>query len=142
MIDLKIKYHSDIDRLKIYDKGNWIDLRTADYVRLKKWEIALISLGISVKLPEGYEALITLRSSTPKRWGVIQINTPAVIDNSYCGDNDIWYLQVMAIRDTFIPKNIRIAQFRIIETMPQIRFVKVDTLGCKDRGGFGTTGEK
>ena len=42
-----------------------------------------------MKLPDGFEAIVAPRSSTFKKWGVLQTNRIGIIDNSYCGDNDI-----------------------------------------------------
>lgn len=51
---------------------------------------ALVSLGFSLKLPEGYMAKLYPRSSTFKTWGIIQTNHVAIIDNSYCGNEDVY----------------------------------------------------
>lgn len=139
---IKIKYHTDkIDKLKYIDgKSDWIDLRAAEDVELKKGEFKLVSLGISMKLPDGYEAHIVPRSSTFKNFKIIQTNHQAVIDNSYCGDNDIWRYPVYAMEDTVIHTNDRICQFRIIKNQPKITFEEVDHLDDDTRGGFGSTG--
>lgn len=138
---IKIKYHSDeIERLGKFDKGDWIDLRSAEDVEMKKGESALISLGISVQLPEGYEMIIAPRSSTYKKFGIIQTNSIGVIDSSYNGDNDIIMMPVLADRDTRIRVNDRICQFRIQKNQPEIVFEEVDSLDNDDRGGFGSTG--
>lgn len=139
---IKIKYHNkSIDKIKLIDnKSDWIDLRAAETVELQAGEFKLISLGVSMKLPEGYEAHIVPRSSTFKTWGLIQTNHCGVIDNSYCGDNDIWMMSVLATRDTIINENDRICQFRIVEKMPSINFEEVTKLDSNDRGGFGSTG--
>lgn len=72
---IKIKYHSsDIDKVEAIDKGDWLDLRSAETVTLKAGEFKLISLGVSMKLPEGYEAHIVPRSSTFKNFGITQTN--------------------------------------------------------------------
>jgi len=139
-MNIKVYYHAPIEKIKINRVGEWIDLRTAETVNLKQWETKLISLGVTIILPDGYEALLTLRSSTPKKWGVIQLNTPGIIDNAYRGFNDIWRLQVMAIRDTQIPFNTRIAQFRIIEQQPKLYIQELASVDFPDRGGFGSTG--
>ena len=139
---IKIKYHKDeIEKLRYIDgKSDWIDLRAAEDVELKAGEFKLISLGVSMELPKGYEAHVVPRSSTFKTWGILQTNSMAVIDESYCGDNDIWRYPVYATRDTVIHKNDRICQFRIEKHQPTIMFEEVDTLGNEDRNGFGTTG--
>ena len=137
---IKVKYHADILPLEINDKGDWIDLRAAEDMKLRAGHDYYIPLGISVELPEGYEAHIAPRSSTFKNWGIIQTNSVGVIDNSYCGNNDIWMMPVYATRFTEIKKNDRICQFRIVEKQPHLEFETVDHLGNKDRGGFGSTG--
>ena len=140
---IKIKYHNkNIDRIKKINNGDWIDLRAAETVELKAGDFKLISLGISMQLPEGYEAHIVPRSSTFKNFGIIQTNHQAVIDESYCGDNDIWRYPAYALRDTIINENDRICQFRIVEKMPSVIFNEVDILNNEDRGGFGSTGTK
>lgn len=137
---IKVKYHSNIYPLEKRENGDWIDLRVAEDVSMKAGEFKLISLGVSMQLPDGYEALIVPRSSTFKNWGVLQTNHCGVIDNSYCGDNDIWMFPALATRDVFIEKNSRICQFRIQQKMQYVSFETVDNLGNPDRKGFGSSG--
>lgn len=140
---IKIKYFTDkIDKLEYIGgtKSNWIDLRSAEDISLKAGEFKLIPLGIAMELPIGYEALIVPRSSTFKNFGIIQTNHIGVIDESYCGDNDQWFMPVYAVRDTEIHINERLCQFRIIKHQPQIVFSEVENLVNCDRGGFGSTG--
>lgn len=140
---IKIKYHSDeIDKIEMNEKGDWIDLRAAETVALTPNEFKLINLGISMQLPEGYEAHIAPRSSTFKTWGIIQTNSVGVVDNTYCGDNDIWMMPVLATRYTVINVNDRICQFRIVKKQPPVSFETVETLDNADRGGFGSTGKQ
>lgn len=141
MNEILVRYHNDnIDKIEELSKGDWIDLRAAETVELKAGDFKIISLGVSMKLPEGYEAHIVPRSSTFKKWGILQTNHMGVIDNSYSGDNDIWGMPVLAMRDTVINENDRICQFRIVERMGHIQMTEVDHLGGADRGGFGSTG--
>lgn len=138
---VKIKYFDKgIDKIEKIKQGDWVDLRSAEDVTLKKGEFKLIPLGIGMKLPRFYEAYIVPRSSTFKNWGIIQTNSIGVIDNSYCGDNDQWYFPAYATRDVTIPKNSRICQFRIMYHQPQLDFEEVEKLDDVDRGGFGSTG--
>lgn len=140
-MNILIKYHvNDIDKITVNKKGDWIDLRAAEDVELKKGEFKLISLGVSMKLPEGYEAHIVPRSSTFKNFGIIQTNHCGIIDNTYCGDDDIWKFPAYALRDTVIKKNDRICQFRIVNNQPQLTFTTVERLDGENRGGFGSTG--
>lgn len=154
MEQIKIKYHADIDKLEKISIGDWIDLRAAEDVFIPLGEMKAISLGVSMKLPEGYEAHVAPRSSTFKNFGVILTNSMGIIDNSYSGTNDIWLFPAYCLRDdsvrrdisgkveygTWIRKNDRIAQFRIVKSQPPIEFVEVDELDETDRGGYGSTG--
>lgn len=137
---IQVKYHDDITKLKKINAGDWIDLRAAEDVEMAAGEFKMISLGVSMKLPHGYEAHIVPRSSTFKNFGIIQTNHMGVIDESYCGDNDVWKFPAYAMRDTVIKKNDRICQFRIVEHMPTVAFAEVDALDGVNRGGFGSTG--
>ncbi|MCR4629543.1 MAG: dUTP diphosphatase [Clostridium sp.] len=139
---IRIKYFTDkIEKLCYIDgKSDWIDLRAAKDVVLKKGEFRAIPLGIAMQLPEGYEAHVVPRSSTFKNFGIIQTNHMGVVDESYCGDNDQWFMPVLAVRDTEIHTGDRICQFRIMEHQPKIEFEEMDHLDGEDRGGLGSTG--
>jgi dUTP pyrophosphatase len=139
-MEIKIKYLRDIEPIGKIDKGDWIDLRCADTVTLNKGDFTIIPLGIAMELPKGYEAHVVPRSSTFKKYGIIQANSFGVIDESYNGDGDEWGMPVIATRDIVIEKNERICQFRIMEKQPEIKFTVVDLLGNEDRNGFGSTG--
>ena len=72
---IKIKYFDkEIDKIEKISNGDWIDLRSAETVELKKGEFYLIPLGVGMKLPDGYEAHVVPRSSTYKNFKVIQTN--------------------------------------------------------------------
>lgn len=139
--NIKIKYFdNEIDKIEKINIGDWIDLRSAETVQLKKGEFHLVPLGVGMKLPDGYEANIVPRSSTYKNFKVLQTNSFGVIDNSYSGDNDQWFYPVIAMEDTTINKNDRICQFRINKTQPMIEFEEVEHLDNVNRGGIGSTG--
>ena len=142
MPDIRIRYLSDrIDKLTYIDgKSDWIDLRAAEDVVLSKGEFRLIPLGVAMELPKGYEAHIVPRSSTYKNYGIIQTNHMGEVDESYCGDDDQWYMPVLAVRDTVIHVNDRICQFRLMEHQPPVHFQETDHLDNPTRGGFGSTG--
>lgn len=142
METIKIKYFDqEIDKIQKISVGDWIDLRSAETVELKKGEYALICLGVGMILPAGYEAHVLPRSSTPSKFGIIMANSMGIIDNSYSGDADEWKFPAVAIRDTVIHKNDRICQFRIVKNQPGITFEVVDHLRENSRGGIGSTGK-
>lgn len=140
---IRIKYFTDkIERLTyIGGKSDWIDLRCAEEVQMKAGEFRLIPLGVAMQLPEGYEAHIVPRSSTFKNFGIIQTNHMGVIDETYCGDKDQWFMPAYALRDTRIQVNDRICQFRIMKHQPEILFEETEELGNENRGGLGSTGK-
>lgn len=151
---IKIKYfNKDTKRIEKISKGSWIDLASDEEVVLKKEEFRLIKLGIGMILPACYEAILAPRSSTFKKWGIIQTNSIGVIDGfaldndgniiegtGYCGDNDEWMMPVYATKDTVIHRGDRICQFRLQKKQEEIEFEEVNHLLSKDRGGFGSTG--
>ena len=159
MNKIRVLYHTDINKLEKLSIGDWIDLRAAEDVFIPKGQSALISLGVSMKLPEGYEAHVVPRSSTFKNYGLIMTNSVGIIDNSYCGTNDVWRFPAYCLESktsrcinitdkgfiqygSWVHKNDRICQFRIVKSQPPIEFVEVDTLDDTDRGGIGSTGVK
>lgn len=171
MKDIKIKYFDtddyEIPRLQATEKGDWIDIRASKDIfvpsvlipengekqtGIQTRAVTFIPLGVAMQLPDGYEAHLAPRSSTFKTWGIIQVNSVGVIDNSYSGDNDMWMMPAVCIspkdyyndadktRGTWIHRGDRICQFRIMEKMPELTFTEVKHLADKDRGGFGSTG--
>ena len=148
---IKIKYFDNAKELNMIEKGNWCDLYANKDMFIPEGEKMMIPLGVAMQLPEGYEAHVVPRSSTFKTWGIIQTNNIGIIDNSYCGDNDQWFYPAYCLEPknfidnqygALIRKGDKIAQFRIIEVQPKLEFEKVELLGNKDRGGFGSTGSK
>ena len=150
-MEVQIKYHvPDMEKIMKISVGDWIDLRAADDVFIPVCAYENVSLGISMKLPEGYEAHVLPRSSTFMRYGVIMVNGMGVIDESYSGDNDVWHFPAFCLMPngrngefpgSWIRKNDRICQFRIMPKQPAaLDFVEVFRMRDKDRGGFGSTG--
>ena len=152
---IRIKYFEEATKLKKIAKGNWIDVYANKDVFVKVNERAMIPLGFALELPSGWEAHLAPRSSTFKTWGIIQTNSVGVVDDTYIGDNDQWYMPVyclegknielidgVEVKGTWIRKGDKIAQFRIMEVMPEIEFDEVESFGNSDRGGFGSTGSK
>ncbi len=141
-MELRVKYFSDrIEPLcYIAGKSDWIDLRAAEETEFKKGEYKLIPLGVAIGLPEGYEAHVVPRSSTFKNFGLLQVNSCGIIDESYSGDNDQWFVPMLATRDTVVHVNDRICQFRLFRHQEELEFIRVERLEGPDRGGFGSTG--
>lgn len=139
--NIRIKYHNPtVPKIEKIEQGDWIDLRAARGYHLKPGDFRLIDLGVSMKLPEGYEAHLAPRSSAFKKYGIIQTNSVGVIDASYCGDDDVWMMPVYATREADIFAGDRICQFRIVRNQPPVEFEEVESMDSDNRGGFGSTG--
>lgn len=142
---IQIKVFDEACRPESIDQGDWIDLKSMEDVFMGMGEFRLIPLGVAMKLPAGYEAHIAPRSSTFKNYGIIQANSVGVVDNSYCGPNDMWMMPAIKLgagKNPVIKKGERICQFRIIKKQPKIVFEDSDLEDQKNRGGFGSTGVK
>lgn len=158
MLEIKVKYfNKNLKKIEKINQGDWIDLRacsiknpyTKDVTSLEKENLkiqngtfTLIGLGIAIELPKGYEAHIIPRSSTYKNFSILQTNSMGVIDESYKGDNDEWFVPTFFVENQVINFNDRICQFRIMKKMPEIKITEVEILGNDDRGGHGSTGIK
>ena len=172
-----LRINKAVDMPSVIDKGDWIDLRISQEINLKApyatmlkrkknngeiertrnviFDYQLLPLGIAMKLPEGFEAVMLPRSSTFKKYGILQVNSQGVIDNTYCGNDDEWKFPALATKDITIPANERICQFRIQLSQKatfwqklkwlfsnKIKLVEVNRLSNDNRSGFGSTGYK
>lgn len=160
MKKIPIKYmrvDKTISPLEIIDKGEWVDLRLAETVHLSQGEYKLLSLGVRMQLPEGFEAWVVPRSGTFKNFGIIQTNSIGIIDSTYCGPKDIWKFSAFATKAVAIEKDTRICQFRVMPSQKASSVIKgawnssegIDLVeeewlegNEESRGGFGSTGEK
>ena len=150
-IEAYIKYHDPaLLPVEQAHNGEWFDLRAAEDVFISVGEFAMIPLGISMQLPEGYEAMVIPRSSTFGRYGLIMTNGVGLIDCAYNGDDDQWWFPCYCLKGknydprkgqgTQIHKNDRICQFRIQKQQPTVQLLEVSKLSNENRGGFGSTG--
>lgn len=152
-LEIKVVAHEPMCMPEVNPKGDWIDLRAAEDVEIKapvlnphnnqiEFHTGIISLGVSMSLPEGYEAIVAPRSSTFKNFGVIIPNSIGVIDNTYSGTDDVWRFPFIGMKSAVIKKGDRVCQFRIQKSqMSQgVSFEKVESLSKESRGGFGSTG--
>ena len=157
----------------ISEDGDWIDLRAAEDFHLdspsaemlkkhngnryRKLIIprGIVPLGVAMQLPKGMEGHIAPRSSSDKKFSIIQSNCVGVVDQTYCGPNDQWGMPVRALSEVNIKKGDRVCQFRIVPSQKAtlwqrikwllssgIEIELVDHLDNPDRDGFGHSGVK
>jgi dUTP pyrophosphatase len=137
---IKIKYLPGAAHMKQEQGSDWCDCILYEPLVAKAGDYGCASLGFAAQLPQGYEANIVARSSTFKRYGLIQTNCFAVVDEDYCGNSDIWLWPWYATRDISIPAGTRVCQFRINKKQPTLLFDEVANLDNPNRSGFGSTG--
>ena len=126
------------------DQSAGMDLRAniAKALVLQPGERALVSTGISMALPEGYEAQIRPRSGLAYKFGVTVLNSPGTIDADYRGD--IGVLLINNGKEAFaIEDGMRIAQL-VVAKYTQFNWNEVEDLTKTERGsgGFGSTGKQ
>lgn len=116
--------------------------KLVEFFKYHTGDFILINLGLAMELPQGCEANVVPRSSSFKTYSFLQTNSFGVIDESYKGNNDIWFMPVLAMQDGFIIKNERVCQFRVNSKMKDFEIIEVESLDNEDRNGFGSTGTK
>lgn len=172
---IKVLVKTDGCMPQILSQGDWIDLKLAEDITLKGpyakalkrktkdgqvierfrdvvFSSVIAKLGVCIEVPKGYECVVVPRSSTFKKYGILQTNHFGVIDQSYCSDEDEWRMPMVATRTVTIPKGTRIAQFRVQLSQKATKWQKlkwllssgvkilyVKSLGNAKRGGFGST---
>ncbi|WP_416438196.1 dUTP diphosphatase [Phnomibacter sp. MR] len=103
---------------------------------------ALVSTGLYLEIPAGFEAQVRPRSGLAIKQGITCLNTPGTIDSDYRGE-----VKVILINLSHEPQTIqsgdRIAQL-VFQSVAQVQWLLVETLGETDRGagGFGHTGKQ
>ena len=142
MDTILIRPHHDVAKnIKFIDIGDWFDLYAAESIQLWPFRFKLISLGFSIKLPKNHEMWLLPRGSTYKTWKIIQTNHMGIVDESYCGDDDIIKYPILSFGFKKINIGDKICQARIIEKQPKWNFRFIDKLNNVNRGSFGSTGK-
>lgn len=119
------------------------DFRAMEDVIFAPGEWKLVETGTVIATPEGYCLVIAPRSSTFKNYGLMQVNSIGIIDQDYCWENDTIKFAYINMRkeEVKIDKGDRIGQGMLVKIeKPEFEFV--ETMGDKDRWGFGSTGVK
>ena len=107
---------------------------------IKAKSIGLIPGNVIVETPIGFMLKIALRSSTPKRKGLLSPHGVGVIDQDYCGNEDEIKIQVYNFtnQDVLVEKGEKIAQGVFVK-IDKFDWEEVNEMDKKTRGGFGST---
>jgi dUTP pyrophosphatase len=121
-----------------------MDLTAAleEAIEIGAGERALIPTGLSIALPEGFEAQIRPRSGLAVKHGITVLNTPGTIDADYRGEIKVILINHGQAAFT-VERGMRIAQM-VVERFEHVKWDVVSTLDDTERGegGFGSTGTK
>lgn len=118
------------------------DLYATHAVKLPRThEGVLVHCGVAVQIPDGYVGLVCSRSGLARKYGVIVLNAPGVIDSDFRGELCALLISTRN-RDVVIREGDRVAQLVILPT-PRVEFLEVDDLSETERGakGWGSTGQ-
>jgi len=107
---------------------------------VEPFQIALIPANVIVETPPGYALMVALRSSTPKKFGLLMPHGIGIIDPDYCGPEDEVLIQIYNFRSepVKIKRGDKIAQGIFIR-VNRATWSEVDIVGKETRGGFGST---
>ena len=111
-------------------------------ITLKTLERKIIPTGLTIALPEGFEAQVRPRSGLAAKHGISVLNAPGTIDSDYRGDIGVILVNLSQEEYTIVPQD-RIAQL-VITQYSQVEWQIVEALPDSQRGsgGFGSTGKK
>ena len=111
-------------------------------ITLQPLERTIIPTGLSIALPEGYEAQVRPRSGLAAKNGITVLNAPGTIDADYRGDVGVILINLSQEPFTVAPDD-RIAQL-VVAQYSQVQWTPVQSLSDSERGsgGFGSTGKK
>ena len=119
------------------------DLLCRESVTIASQTVALIPANVIVETPPGYMLMVTLRSSTPRKKGLLIPHGVGVIDLDYCGEDDEIQIQIYNFTDqpVTIERGDKIAQ-GIFVRVDTAEWSEVSEMGSETRGGFGSTDNK
>lgn len=109
-------------------------------ITLGPLERAMVPTGISIALPDGYEAQVRPRSGLAAKFGITVLNSPGTIDADYRGEIKV-ILVNLSNQEFTINRGERIAQM-VVARHEKVEWDEVETLDQTERGagGFGSTG--
>tara|TARA_S200000501_G_scaffold351725_1_gene369868 strand:- start:7638 stop:8075 length:438 start_codon:yes stop_codon:yes gene_type:complete len=145
MIRVAIK-NSSINEIPTYGTAQaaGMDLRAnlSKETIIAPFERKIIPTGLSIALPEGYEAQVRPRSGLAAKHGITVLNAPGTVDADYRGDIGVILVNLSKTNFSIEP-GMRIAQL-VIAHYVTISWEEVEVLSDSDRGlrGFGSTGLK
>jgi len=145
-VDIKVLDHGKGLELPHYatEGSAGVDLKAAvdESIVIRPMERKLIPTGLSMAIPEEYEAQIRPRSGLAFKHGITVLNTPGTIDSDYRGEVKVLLIN-LGKEDFVVERGMRIAQL-VVEKYEKVQWNVVESLDDTSRagGGYGSTGVK
>ena len=116
------------------------DLICRESASIAPHSIVLIPANVIVETPLGYMLMVCLRSSTPRKLGLMMPQGVGIVDNDYCGEEDELKIQVYNFTEEVVnvERGSRIAQ-AIFVRVGTVEWNEVEQMTATSRGGFGST---
>ena len=116
------------------------DLICRESADIPPQSIVLIPANVIVETPPGYMLMVCLRSSTPRKLGLMMPQGVGIVDNDYCGEEDELKIQVYNFTEEVVnvERGSRIAQ-AIFVRVGTAEWNEVEQMTATSRGGFGST---
>ena len=116
------------------------DLICRESAEIAPQSIVLIPANVIVETPAGYMLMICLRSSTPRKLGLMMPQGVGIVDNDYCGEEDELKIQVYNFTNEIVnvERGSRIAQGLFVR-VDTPEWNEVEQMSDTSRGGFGST---
>lgn len=143
MIKVKIRNESSNPLPAYQTKGSaGMDICSNEDLTLQAGKTRIVSTGLYLEIPEGYEVQVRPRSGLAAKYRVTILNSPGTIDSDYRGEVGV-ILVNHSDRDFEVSKGDRIAQL-VLQPVFQMEFEEAEELNKTERGtgGFGSTGTK
>lgn len=142
MMKVRIKRVDKSLPLPKYETGGSVgfDLICRESAEIAPQEIVLIPANVIVETPPGYMLMVALRSSTPRKTGLMMAQGIGIVDNDYCGEEDELKIQIYNFTNetVTIERGSRIAQ-GVFVRVDTAEWDEVDQMSASSRGGFGST---
>ncbi len=123
-----------------YSSGTDLLCAESSEIVLKPREIRLVSTGIRIMIPAGYEGQIRPRSGLALKYGITILNSPGTIDADYRGEVKVILIN-LGENDFIIRRGDRIAQLVIQKVyVPDFKIVSSLSRTKRGEGGFGHSG--
>ena len=141
-MEIKIKRIDKTLPLPKYETAGSVgfDLICRESAEIAPNSIVLIPANVIVETPPGYMLMVCLRSSTPRKLGLMMPQGVGIVDNDYCGEEDELKIQVYNFTDevVHVEKGSRIAQGIFVQ-VDTAEWHEVEQMTTPSRGGFGST---